>query len=329
MRFGIIGCGNIAEHSFGPSLTTSAQTELVAVSRRDMAAAQAFATRFGSPRAYSSAEDLVNDPEVEAVIVATPTDTHHAFSCLAAKHGKHVLCEKPMARDANECREMIDICRVNDVTLGVAYRRRTCPQVIKAKELIAAGRIGQVVFARTHYSGRWDPKPGEWRIDPSIGGALMEMASHRIEVLLNFGGIPTSVSAIVDTLDHTWSVDDTDALIVRFEGGGVGMHSTILTSPPRHDFVQIDGDAGRIRIDPLELTADHLFLDLPEGTERIPVEPLDGLLFDTPMIEDFVSAALSGREPICNGGSGYWVQAVADAARVSSDRGVIADVVPF
>ena len=173
--------------------------------------------------------------------------------------------------------------------MAVAYRRRTCPQVVAAKQLIAAGRIGRVVFARTHYSGRWDPQAGDWRIEPDIGGALMEMASHRIEVLLNFGGRPQSVSAVVDAVDHDWPVDDTDALIVRFEGGGIGMHSTILTSPPRRDFAQIDGDGGRILIDPLELTADHLILELPDGTERIEVEPLQEKLFDLPMIEDFAT----------------------------------------
>ena len=118
---GIIGCGNIAEHSFAPSLRTSSQTELVAVCRRDLEAAQAFATRFGSPRAYSCAEDLVNDPEVEAVIVATPTDTHHAFSCLAAKHGKHVLCEKPIEVDIDAANEMVEVSQQSDKQFMVAH----------------------------------------------------------------------------------------------------------------------------------------------------------------------------------------------------------------
>ena len=190
VRFGIIGCGSIAENSFGPALLASERLELVAVCRRDLQAARDFADRFGGPRAYASAEELVRDEQVQAVIVSTPTDTHRDYTCLAAEHGKHVLCEKPMARNAAECREMLAACKAHGVTLGVAYRRRTCPQVIAAKRLIAAGRIGRVVFVRTHYSGRWDPQPGDWRIEPEIGGALMEMASHRIEVLLNFGGRP-------------------------------------------------------------------------------------------------------------------------------------------
>ena len=322
MRFGIIGCGSIAESSFGPALLASQRLELAAVCRRDLQAAKDFAARFGCPRAYASAAELVRDDQVQAVIVSTPTDTHRDYTCLAAEHGKHVLCEKPMARNAAECREMMAACRAHGVTLAVAYRRRTCPQVVAAKRLIAAGRIGRVVFARTHYSGRWDPQPGDWRIEPEIGGALMEMASHRIEVLLNFGGRPRSVSAAVGTLDHDWPVDDTDALIVRFEEGGIGMHSTILTSPPRRDFAQIDGDRGRILIDPLELTADHLLLELPEGDRAgSRWSPLQEKLFDLPMVEDFAAAAESGEKPVCDAESGYWVQAVSDAARAASASG--------
>ena len=107
------------------------------------------------------------------------------------------------------------------------------------------------------------------------------------------------------------------------------MHSTILTSPPRRDFAQIDGDGGRILIDPLELTADHLILELPNGTERIEVEPLQEKLFDLPMIEDFVVAAERGEKPVCDAESGYWVQAVSDAARASSSSGVAVAVEPL
>ena len=90
MKFGIIGCGSIAENSFGPSLLASERTDLVAVCRRDLEAARAFAARFSGPRAYSSAAELVRDDRVEAVIVSTPTDTHCDYTCLAAEHGKHV-----------------------------------------------------------------------------------------------------------------------------------------------------------------------------------------------------------------------------------------------
>ena len=224
MKFGIIGCGDIAASSFAPSLLQSEHAELVAVCRRDLDGARAFAEKFGGCAAYASAEELLAESGVEAVIVSTPTDTHCAYTTLAARRGVHVLCEKPMAHNRDECRQMVEVCREHEVALGVAYRRRLFPQVLKAKELIADGRIGRVVCVRTHYSGWMGVEPGAWRLSPGIGGAMMEMAVHRLEVLLNFAAAPVEVSAFVETVEHDWPVDDADAILLKFADGTVGIH---------------------------------------------------------------------------------------------------------
>ena len=329
MRFGIIGCGSIAEHSFAPSLVDSEEVELAAVCRRDGDKAREFAGRFGGCAAYDSADALLADPRVEAVIVATPTDTHGDYTLAAARAGKHVLCEKPMARDRDECRRMIEACKSAGVSLGVAYRRRLFPQVLAAQELVAAGRIGHVVCVRTHYAGWGDLRSGDWRLQPGIGGALLEMAVHRIEVLLNLAPAPPiDVSALVETVHHDWPVDDSDALLLRFADGTIGVHSTIMTSKPRHDSAQVDGTEGRIFIDPLELDSDHIAVETPEGRQVIPVQPLVRPFFDQPMIEDFARAVTEDRPPRCDSETGYRVQAVADAAResVTSGRRVTLDL---
>lgn len=329
LRFGIIGCGDIAANSFAPSLLKSDRAELVAVCRRDLEKAKAFAQRFGGCAAYGSASELLRDPAVEAVVVATPTDTHFSATLEAARLGKHILCEKPMAHNAAECRAMIEACRAAGVKLGVAYRRRLFPQVLKAKELIAQGRIGKVVCVRTHYSG-WSPMAaGNWRITPGIGGALMEMAVHRIEVLLHFAGQPTEVSALIESVHHGWPVDDSDALVLRFADGKIGIHSTILTSPPRRDTAQIDGTEGRILIDSLEFGSTQLRFESAAGAEEIAVTPLVGPYFDLPMIDDFAEAVGQGREPVCNGLAGYWTQAVVDAAFLSAKERRLVKVEPW
>ena len=317
MKFGIIGCGDIAANSFAPSLTHSDEVELAAVCRRDLDKARVFAGKFGDCVAYGSAAALLADENVEAVIVATPTDTHCEYTIAAAAAGKHVLCEKPMARGTDECWQMIEACRAGGVALGVAYRRRLFPQVLKARELVAAGRIGRVVCVRTHYSGWTAVEPGAWRVDPKIGGAMMEMAVHRLEVLLNFAAAPVEVSALVETVHHDWPVDDTDAILLKFADGTIGVHSTVLCSEPRRDIAHIDGTEGRIMIDSLEFSADGLKLETAQGVEEITVEPLESPYFDRPMIEDFAAAARSGRAPICDGLTGLKVQAVVDAAFAS------------
>ena len=221
---------------------------------------------------------------------------------------------------------MIQACRRSKVKLGVAYRRRLFPQVLKAKELIAAGRIGQVVCTRTHYSGWSSSQPGDWRVRPDIGGAMMEMAVHRIEVMLHFGGAPSQVAALVETVHHDWPVDDTDALLVRFAGGAIGVHSTIMTSKPRRDLAQIDGTEGKIYIDPLEFHVDHIELETEEGLQRIEVEPLAAPYFDLPMLDDFVVAIGEDREPVCDGLTGYRVQATVDAALRGAAEGRTVEV---
>lgn len=329
LRFGIIGCGDIAASSFAPSLLKSTQAELVAVCRRDLEKAKAFAQRFGGCAAYGSTSELLGDSAVEAVVVATPTDTHFSATLEAARLGKHVLCEKPMAHNAAECRAMIQACRAAGVRLGVAYRRRLFPQVLKAKELIAQGRIGKVVCVRTHYSGWSEMAAGNWRISADIGGALMEMAVHRIEVLLHFAGQPTEVSALIESVHHGWPVDDSDALLLRFADGKIGMHSTILTSPPRRDAAQIDGTQGRILIDSLEFSSTSLRCENADSSEEIAVAPLVSPYFDLPMIDDFVDAVRQERDPVCNALAGYWTQAVVDAARQSAREGRLVKVEPW
>ena len=230
LRVGIIGLGDISEKSFAPSVLASPSAELVAVCRRNLPEAQAFAKRWtatqaaGSIAAYGSAEELVADPNVDAVIVATMTDTHEEYTVLAANAGKHVLVEKPMARNAGEARRMVTAAGDAGVSLSVAYRRRLFPQVVEALRQIEAGKIGKVVCVRTHYSGNMEIDSGTWRGDAEIGGALMEMACHRLAVLLDFGGEVESLSAIIDTVrkEREWVVDDTDAMVVRFKSGLIG-----------------------------------------------------------------------------------------------------------
>lgn len=323
MRFGIIGCGSIANSSFAPALVHSDKLELVAVCRRDLDKAREFAARFGGCASYGSTEELLADDNVEAVVVATGTDTHRDFTVAAAKAGKHVLCEKPMARDRHECREMIQACRDNGVKLAVAYRRRMFPQVQEAKRLLAEGAIGRTVCTRTHYSGGggW-ASDDVWQLQPGIGGALMEMAVHRLEVLLNLADTePVEVSGILDTVDKDWKVDDSDALVLRFADGTIGVHSTIMTTKPRRDFAQIDGVDGRIIIDGLEFGGESIELETEAGRKQIPVTPLQPGVFDLPMLEDLAAAAREDREPVCDGISGYRVQAVCDAVRESSETG--------
>lgn len=316
LRWGILGCGDIAGKTFAPCLLVSPLCELTAVARRNAAEAQAFAERFGVPHWDTDDASLLARADVDAVVIATPPHRHREQTLAAAAAGKHVLVEKPMALTPGECREMIDACRAAGVRLGVAYRRRLFPQVVRAKQLIAEGAIGRVTLVRGHYSGRMDLPEGEWRVDPEIGGggAMLDMACHRLEVQLNLGGPVTEVMAMVDTVAMPWRVDDSACLTLRFASGALGVHSTTLTSPPRYDFIEVDGTEGKLLLDPMEHWADHLRLIRPEGEVRIPVQPVTSELQDLAMLEDFVRAVRDEREPECHGAAGFQTQALIAAA---------------
>ena len=146
--WGIIGTGDVAEYKGGPPLYKAPNSRLVAVMSRSEQKVKSFAERHGAERWYTDAGELIRDPEVNAVYIATPPHVHRALSEQAAAAGKHILLEKPMAPSVADCEAIIQACRKHDVQLIVAYYRRFFPVVMKMKELLDEGAIGRPIRAR-------------------------------------------------------------------------------------------------------------------------------------------------------------------------------------
>src|SRR5919197_2060291 len=146
-KWGLIGAGDIVRRRVAPALRESSRCELVAISRARADLAAEFASTFSARRWYRRWRDLVVDPDVEGVYVATPVHVHAEQTIAAAEAGKHVLCEKPMAMDAAECDRMIAACRANGVRLGIAYYRRFYPTVRRIEALLTSREIGDPVVA--------------------------------------------------------------------------------------------------------------------------------------------------------------------------------------
>ena len=144
IRWGIIGCGDVTEVKSGPGFAKAERSALVAVMRRNGELARDYARRHGVARWYDDGAALIADPEVDAIYVATPPNAHKDYTIAAAKAGKPVYVEKPMALNAGECDAMIAACRAAGVPLFVAYYRRALPRFLKVKELVDAGAIGDV-----------------------------------------------------------------------------------------------------------------------------------------------------------------------------------------
>ena len=223
VRWGLIGCGDIAAKRVAMALRDAPGSRLVAVSRRQADRAAECARRFGASRWHASWEDLIRS-EVDAVYIATPVALHARMAIAAAEAGKHVLCEKPMAKDVEECDGMVRAAEANGVKLGVAYYRRFYPVVRRLKQLLREGAIGAPVMAQADVFGAFDPGPDHprrWIVekDQSGGGPMFDVGSHRLEMFLSLFGAVAEVRGVAARVALSRDVEDTAVAALRFEQG--------------------------------------------------------------------------------------------------------------
>src|SRR5262249_1187936 len=163
LRWGLIGCGDISSKRVAPALRDLPNCELIAVTRNRAELAQSFAEQSGPRRRYADVQQLLRDKEIDAVYIATPVHLHAGQTIAAAEAGKHVLCEKPMALNVEDCERMIAACRHHHVRLGVAYYRHFYPAITRVKEIIGSGEIGRAVVTQLNVFERFNPEPGHPR----------------------------------------------------------------------------------------------------------------------------------------------------------------------
>jgi predicted dehydrogenase len=263
VRWGIIGVGNVTEGKSGPGFQQAERSELVAVMRRNGDLAADYARRHHVPRWYDDADELINDPEVDAIYVATPPDSHREYVVRVAQAGKPVYVEKPMARTALECGEMISACEEAGVGLFVAYYRRAMPRFATVKELLDSGRIGQLrsVNIRNEQPGHeGEADDGGWRVDPEIsgGGHFVDLGSHILDLLDWLLGPVTYAAGIATNRGGRYRAEDLVTAAFSFRSGVEGVGVWNYDSFQHQDQVEIIGTAGALRFscfadDPLRL----------------------------------------------------------------------------
>lgn len=251
IRWGIIGCGDVAEVKSGPALQKADGSTLVAVMRRDRAKAEDFARRHGVPRVHSTADELIRDPGVDAVYVATPPSTHCELALKTAAAGKPCLVEKPMAMNHAECVQMNDAFRAAGQPFFTAFYRRALPRFLKARELLRAGAVGTVTSARIDVTERLanPERAGTWRFDPQISGSglFMDLASHCLD-LLDFLVAPISAAAgFASNTGGRYAAEDATAGAFQFESGAVGTGIWNFNADKEIDELTISGSEGQLR----------------------------------------------------------------------------------
>ena len=326
--WGILGAGKIAESQMAPAIAAAPGHELVAVMRRELDAAQRFADRHGARRAYDSVEALLNDSEVNAVYVATPPHLHAHQTVLAARAGKHVLSEKPMALTTGEARQMIEACRASGVMLTICHYQRLNARHQRIRSLVEEGAIGQVTAARINFSERFPPQPGVWHHRPEIsgGGPLMDLGIHCIDLLRYLCGPVESVAALVETLVDDSPVADTATLLLRMASGVQAVVTSHWTTanhePGRTNGVEICGTEGSIIAAPISAkdSAGTLRLLTAEGKRDYSVEP-GGPRPHVALLGAFGEAVAGDRPNPISGEEGLAGLAVVEAANESARGG--------
>lgn len=245
-RWGILGTGRIARR-FALALRSSASEQVLAVASRDQARAGAFARELGVERAYDSYDALLDDPQVEVVYIALPASLHASWAIAAARAGKHILCEKPLATSAAEAEEMFEVARQSGVWLMEAMMYRFHPQTQQVQALLAQGAIGEVRQVQVSFTVQVRD-PANTRLIPELGGgALFDVGCYCVNLArMAIGAAPEQVHALA-----RWAPSGVDeSLLATMEHPG-GAFSQIACSlgATRNNLGRIIGSQGIIEVD--------------------------------------------------------------------------------
>ncbi|HEX3730069.1 MAG TPA: Gfo/Idh/MocA family oxidoreductase, partial [Opitutaceae bacterium] len=226
VRWGIIGCGDVTEVKSGPGFQKAAGSRLVAVMRRNGALAADYARRHQVPKWYDDAGALIGDPEVDAIYIATPPDSHASYALQAAAAGKPAYVEKPMARHAPECDRMVAAFQQADLPLYVAYYRRRLPRCLAAEELLRSA-IGTLTAIQYRYGAPKHLAGPEWRIDAATagGGLFLDLGSHELDLIDYLTGPLQHVSGQAVHLASRHELEDGVQLTFRNPAGVPGVAS--------------------------------------------------------------------------------------------------------
>ncbi|XOV91918.1 MAG: Gfo/Idh/MocA family protein [Bacteroidota bacterium] len=229
VRWGVIGAGDVCEVKSAPAMYKIDHSEIAAVMRRNGDKAADFAKRHNIKKWYDDADKLINDPDVNAVYIATPPSSHQELAEKVAKAGKPVYVEKPMARTYAECQSMVDTFKKYDLPLYIAYYRRTLPNFLKVKELVDSGAIGEVRMVNIEMIKPVKPNvithlENNWRVDPEVagGGYFYDLASHQLDYLDYLLGPVEEAKGYSLNQTNNYAADDMTVATFEFPNKVVG-----------------------------------------------------------------------------------------------------------
>lgn len=295
IKWGIIGCGNVTEVKSGPAYKMIEGFKLVAVMRRNLELAKDYAERHKVQRYYNDADLLINDPEVDAVYIATPPDTHHYYAMKVAQANKICCIEKPMATSYKESIEITNTFKAKGLPLFVAYYRRSLPRFNKVKSLLEEKVIGDVRHINWYLSRTPSDldKSDEynWRTDVKIApaGYFDDLASHGLDLFIYLLGDINEAKGITSNQQQLYTAKDIISASWEHENGVLGIGMWSFGVYKREDKVRIIGSNGELSFsifgeEPIEvITSDKIeqvFIENPKHIQQFHVENIYKHLFD-------------------------------------------------
>ena len=343
VKWGVIGAGGIADRRTLPGMMLSDHCELVAVMEVNEDLARKLAQKYHAKRFYTSAEDLLADTEIEAVYIASPVKFHKEQVIAAAKAGKHVLCEKPIAAQLADSNAALAVCEENKVLAASGFMMRYHSLHQKMREIIASGKLGQIISCRAQLNCWFPDIEGNWRQQKvhTGGGALMDMGIHCIDLLeYILASKTTRVVGMCETKTFQYDIEDSANVLLQLENGAVCYVDTNYNIPDdavacrleitgtkgsmiaQNTISQVEGGSLSCRY--IDQGAYNALQNRAE-TEVVEYLPEEGNMY-AKELDSFSCSIVEGSEVVVPMADAIWVQKVIETAYRSSEEGKILNV---
>ena len=314
VRWAIVGLGDIVRKRVGSAILAQPDSTLHACVTRNPAARQEDLRHLAPTKVFVDFDQMLADPQVDAVYLATPTFLHAPHATAAMEAGKHVLVEKPMAMNAQEASLMCEASQRTGRKLAVAYYRRFWASFERIKRLLDENRLGQVVLVRValHSWYRPDPdQPGAWRVNPGLsgGGVISDVGCHRLDLLAWWFGLPKRLVASVQSQEQPDAADEAIAALMVFNNGAHCTAAFHWNSKTWTDEIHVVGTEARATIQPVD--GDEVLLSVGRDTERISTPRPQNLHY--PLVDDFARAIIEDRPPRFTSADGRQATQMIDA----------------
>lgn len=303
IKWGFIGCGEVTEKKSGPAFNKVEGSSIVAVMSRSKEKAESYAKRHGVERWYTDALQLINDPEVNAVYIATPPSSHATYAIMAMKAGKPVYVEKPLASSYIDCQRVNRISEQTGIPCFVAYYRRYLPYFQRVKELVNSGAIGRVINVQIRFAVPprdldYNSTNLPWRVQRDIagGGYFYDLAPHQLDLLQDIFGPIVRAKGYNANMGGLYQTEDSVCASFQFANGlpGSGSWCFVAHESARTDRIELIGEKGQICFS--VFTYEPIALHTTQGRQEINIENPEHV--QMPLIESVVRH-LQGNS-ICN-----------------------------